>query len=391
MKRIAALLVLALFVLLMPPVRGADQPYDFYAILSLTGASAFVGQGSAQTLNAFERMVNRTGGIAGRPLHMVIEDDQSSPVVSVQLANQIFAKGVPAILGPSFGATCVAVMPLVKNGPVMYCIANVIHPPNGSYAFSANLSTKDFTAAGFRYLQAKGVRKIALLTSTDASGIDGEQVALDDLKSPEFRNLQLVADEHFAVTDLSVAAQMARVKASGAQALDAWTTGTPFGTVLRAVQETGWDGTVMTNGGNVSKIQMTQYAQIIPRDMILTGSSYMNTTNLVPRVQAARTVFLAAMHDIGIDNPDNSTTGAWDPMLLMIAGLRQLGPSATATQLRDYMLKQRSFAGISGIYDFVARADNRGIDPRSSPIVRWDKASGEFVTVSEPGGTPLSP
>jgi ABC-type branched-subunit amino acid transport system substrate-binding protein len=184
---------------------------------------------------------------------------------------------------------------------------------------------------------------------------------------------------------------MARVKASGAQALDAWTTGTPFGTVLRAVQETGWDGTVMTNGGNVSKIQMTQYAQFIPRDMILTGSSYMNTTNLAPRVQAARIVFLAAMHDIGIDNPDNSTTGAWDPMLLMTAGLRQLGPSATATQLRDYILKQRSFAGISGIYDFVARADNRGIDPRSSPIVRWDKASGEFVTVSEPGGMPLSP
>lgn len=389
MKCTAALLALALFILLMPPVRGADEPYDFYAILSLTGASAFVGQGSEQTLNAFERMINRTGGIAGRPLHMIIEDDQSSPAVAVQLASQIFAKGVPAIMGPSFGATCVAVMPLVKNGPVMYCIANVIHPPNGSYAFSANLSTKDFTAAGFRYLQAKGVRKIALLTSTDASGIDGEQVALEDLKSPEFRNLQLVADEHFAVTDLSVDAQMARIKASGAQALDAWTTGTPFGTVLRGVQETGWDGTVMTNGGNVSKIQMTQYAQFIPRDMILTGGSYMNTTNLPPREQAARTVFLAAMRDVGIENPDNSTTGAWDPMLLMIAGLRQLGPGATAPQLRDYILKQRNFAGISGIYDFVARADNRGIDPLSSPIVRWDKASGEFVTVSKPGGLPL--
>ena len=226
----------------------------------------------------------------------------------------------------------------------MYCIANVIHPPNGSYAFSANLSTKDFTAAGFRYLQAKGVRKIALLTSTDASGIDGEKVALDNLKSPEFRNLQLVADEHFAVTDLSVDAQMARVKASGAQALDAWTTGTPFGTVLRAVQETGWDGTVMTNGGNVSKVQMTQYAQFIPRDMILTGGSYMNTTNLAPRVQAARTVFLAAMHDIGIDNPDNSTTGAWDPMLLMVAGLRQIGPNATATQLRARLYPSSSAA-----------------------------------------------
>ena len=59
------------------------------------------------------------------------------------------------------------------------------------------------------------------------------------------------------------------------------------------------------------------------------------------------------------------------------------------TQLRDYILKQRNFAGISGTYDFVTRADNRGIDPLSSPIVRWDKASGEFANISKPGGLPL--
>jgi branched-chain amino acid transport system substrate-binding protein len=386
--RAVALFVLMVCTFVMPPVRAADEPYDFYAIVSLTGPAAFIGHADQVVMGGFERLINRTGGIAGRPLHFVIEDDQSSPAVAVQLANQVFAKGVPAILGPNFGATCVALLAMVNNGPVMYCLANVIHPPNGSYAFSANLSTKDYTAAGFRYLQAKGVRKLALLTSTDASGQDGEAVALENLKLPEFKKLQVVADEHFAPGDLSVSAQMARIKASGAEAMDAWTTGTPFGTVLRGVQEAGWGGTVMTNAGNINKIQMTQYAQFIPQNLIFSGTPFLNATGVPARVMAQRTAFLAAMRDVDVTNPDNTTITAWDPLLIMIGGIRQIGPGATAAQLRDYILKLHDFAGIQAMYDF-RRGDQHGIDPLSSPVVRYDKASGEFPTISKPGGLPL--
>jgi branched-chain amino acid transport system substrate-binding protein len=370
------------------PARAADEPYDFYAILSLTGPAAFLGRGEQVTLGALERYINTTGGIKGRPLHVVIADDQSNPAIAVQIANQVFAKNVPAVLGPSFGATCVALQPLVSNGPVMYCLANVIHPPNGSFAFSANPSTKDFTAAGFRYMKAKGVRKVALLTSTDASGQDGEAVALENLKSPEFRDLQLVANEHFAVGDLTVSAQIARIKAAGAQAIDAWTTGTPFGTVLRGVQEGGFDGTVMTNGGNINKTQMQQYAQFIPKDMILTGPPYMTPGIIPARVRLAKATFLDAMHVAGVASPDQTNLIAWDPMMLMIGVLRKDGTGVTARRMRDELLKVTNFAGINGIYDF-RRGDQRGLDPLGSPIVRWEKNEGEFVAVSKAGGMPL--
>jgi len=387
-RTVVRLLVVAL-VATFGPARAADlAPYDFYAILSLTGPAAFLGRGEQLTLGALERYVNTGGGIQGHPLHVVIQDDQSNPAIAVQIANQVFAKGVPAVLGPSFGATCVALQPLVNNGPVMYCLANVIHPPNGSFAFSANPSTKDFTAAAFRYLKAKGVRRIALLTSTDASGQDGEAVALEDLKSPEFSSLQLVADEHFAVGDLTVSAQIARIKAAGAQAIDAWTTGTPFGTVLRGVQEGGFDGTVMTNGGNINKAQMTQYAAFIPRDMILTGPPYMTLGIIPARVRLAKATFLDALHVAGVAQPDQTNLIAWDPMMMMVGVLRKNGVGTTARQMRDELLRVTNFAGINGMYDF-RRGDQRGLDPLSSPIVRWDKNEGEFVTVSKPGGLPL--
>jgi branched-chain amino acid transport system substrate-binding protein len=387
-KRLALVLA-ALGAVTALPGRSAEEPYDIYAIISLTGPAAFVGRGEQVTFSAIERMVNNTGGIKGRPVHFVIQDDQSNPAQAVQIANQIFARHVPAFIGPGFGATCTAVFPLIAaNGPVMYCLANVIHPPNGSFAFSALPSTKDFTAVGFRYLKAKGVRKLALLTSTDASGQDGEQVALENLRTPEFHDLQLVANEHFAVGDLTVAAQIARIKAAGADAVDAWTTGTPFGTVLRGVAESGWDGIVMTNAGNMSRTQMDQYAAVIPRQMILTAPPYYATGQVPAALRLARTTYLDALHQVNVADPDLTFLVGWDPAIIYIDAFRHLGTGATAAQFRDYLLKRHDLPGINGIYDF-RRGDQRGVDPLASVMVRWDKDSHEFVTATKPGGMPF--
>ena len=385
--RIAAALM-ALLALAMLPGRAAEEPYELYAIISLTGPAAFAGRGEQITFGAIERLVNGTGGIKGRPLHIAIQDDQSNPANAIQIANQIFAKHVPVFIGPGFGATCTAVLPLIASGPVMYCLSNVIHPPNGSFAFSASPSTKDYTAVGLRWLKAKGVHKLALLTTTDASGQDGEAVALENLKLPEFRSLQVVANEHFSVTDLTVAAQVARIKAAGAEAVDAWTTGTPFGTVLRSVADSGWDGIVMTNAGNMNKAQMEQYAQVIPRQMIVTASPFFAVGQVPAAVRLARVTFLDALHQSNVAEADNSTLVGWDPVLIVVDALRHLGTGASAVQVRDYLDKLHDFPAISGIYDF-RRGDQRGVDPLGSVLVRWDKAAHDFVATSKPGGLPL--
>jgi branched-chain amino acid transport system substrate-binding protein len=381
------ILALAL-ALLTSAARAADEPFEIHALFPITGPAAFAGRAEQVAMGAAERLVNTTGGIRGRPIKITVQDDQSNPAVAVQLVGQLKAQGVTAFVGPSFGATCVAVLPLVANGPVMYCIANVIHPTRGSYAFSANPSTKDYTAAALRYLKAKGVRKIALLTSTDASGQDGEQVALENLRTPEFRELQVVANEHFAVGDLAVTAQIARIKAAGAEAVDAWTTGTPFGTVLRGVQEGSYDGWVISNAGNLSKPQMEQYASFIPDKLIFTAPPSMAQGVIPPRVRLARVTFLDAMHQIGVAAPDVLHQVAWDPLLLLVDAYRHLGTGASAVQIRDYLANLHDYAGIFGFYDF-RRGDQRGLDPLSSPLARWDKNAREFVTISKPGGLPF--
>ncbi|HCP61705.1 MAG TPA: hypothetical protein DIU14_04435, partial [Actinobacteria bacterium] len=175
-------------------------------ILPLTGGAAFLGKPEKQALDALEGVVNKKGGIGGRPVKFTYYDDATTPATDVQLVNQIKAKNVPVILGPSLVASCNAAAPIVANGPVLYCFSPGIHPAKDSYSFTSSVSTIDLNRALFKYFKAKGMTKIATITSTDATGQDADNA----IKTAVTENpgVTLVAQEHFNTTDVSVSAQI---------------------------------------------------------------------------------------------------------------------------------------------------------------------------------------
>ena len=202
----------------VPSAGRAAEPFTINAIVPETGAAAFLGKEEAQALGVVEKMVNASGGIGGRPIKFQIYDDQSDPQTSVQVFNSILASKPPVVLGPSFVSTCSAIAPLVTNGPVLYCFSPGIHPRAGSYAFSESDSTVDLLAVAARYFHERGWQKIALITSTDATGQDADR-GVQAAFGPRGSGATIVSHEHFNMSDLTVGAQMARIKASGAQAI----------------------------------------------------------------------------------------------------------------------------------------------------------------------------
>jgi branched-chain amino acid transport system substrate-binding protein len=371
------------------PARSAE-PYDINVVISATGPGAFLGQAAIQSLTAIEKLVNSTGGIKGRPVHFVIADDQTAPAVAVQLATGLIAKGVPVILGSAVGATCSAMTPLFKNGPVNYCFAPVIHPVAPSYVFSAGASTRDLSLAGLRWARLHGIKKIAFLDATDTTGQDGETVSKANLALPEFAGLQLVANEHFNVTDINVNAQLARIKASGAELLYAQTVGTPFGTVLKNAYDSGLDLPILTNAGNINFTQMTQYAGFLPKEVYFTGYRFLEHATAAPGpVREAQNQFIKAMNAVGVARPDFSHNFAWDSTMIVIDALRHLGTNATAEQIREYIVALHGYAGINGIMDF-RDGQQRGLTTNAALVVRWDTNKHDFVAASRPGGYALT-
>lgn len=388
-RAIVALFSTAVLLQAAAPLAGAAEPYSIYTILSLTGLAAFIGKGEETTLKAAEQVINATGGIHGRPVQFVIEDDQSNPAVAVQLFNTILAKGVPVQLGPSLAGPCYAVAPLVKTQIVNYCLSPALHPAASSYSFSGGSSTADLVAASLRYLKAKGVRKLALLQTTDASGQDGETVINEDLKLPEFSDLSIVDTEHFAPSDVSVDAQVLRIKNSGAQAIVTWISGPPFGTVCRSVANAGLDVYLLSSAGNVSYAQIAQYKSFLPKNTLFASQSFIAANLPAPApVKRVRDEYFKAMAAVGVSKPDVLAAQAWNPVFVIVDALRKLPENATAQQVHDYIEQLQGFPGINGSMSY-RDGNQRGESPESALVVRYDAALPAFVPVSKPGGIPL--
>ncbi len=368
----------------------AAGTYDINVVLPLTGGAAFVGQGQKDTLSALEDQVNSTGGIGGEKLNFIFHDDQTQPQVAVQLTSQILGSQPAVVMGSSLVAMCLAMAPLMANGPVQYCLSPGIHPKAG-YVYSTSSSSTDQIAAVVRYFRMKGWTKIATLNTTDASGQDGDRSIAEVMQYPENKDtMHVVMQEHFNPSDVSVAAQIARIKGSGAQAIIAWTTGAPAATVFRGMQQEGVDLPVSPTSGNQTFAAMKQWQAFLPKNLILGSAIYPPhppSVKLDPRVDSAQQAMEATLAKRGL-KADNMVATSWDAGLIVAAGLRKLGTGATAAQLRQYIDNLTDFPGVDGIYNFK-KYPQRGVGPLSSTVTGYDAKTQSWVWLSQPGGAPL--
>jgi len=243
-------------------------------------------------------------------------------------------------------------------------------------------------AVDVRYLRERGLHKIAFIASTDATGQDAERALNTVLARPENATVQIVTRQHFGAADLSIAAQMASIKAANPEAMIAWSAGTPAGTLFRGLHDSGIDLPTVTSAANLNPLFFKQYGAFAPKDLYFNAVPYYGgdiVTN--PPTKAALATLTRELAKAGA-KPDQIEISAWDPALIVVDALRKLGPDATAAQLRAYLLGLNGFAGVNGPYDFI-RFPQRGLGENSALIVRWDTARGAAVPVSRFGGEPL--
>lgn len=374
----AAVLATLLFVGPLPAATPA--PVEVNVILPTTGPATLLGTKEAEALGVLEAMVNKTGGIGGRPLKFVIADDGTDPRNTVQLTNQLIAKNVNVILGSAISAMCRAMEPLVaKSGPVTYCLSPIVQPQPGSYMFSANVGTKDFLPVTLRYFKSRGWTRIAMLMTTDASGRDYEEALTEALSGPEGAGMQIVAREHYNPQDLSVAAQIATIKAANPQVLATFSTGTAFGALLRGAGDSGLAIPIFASASNMSPAQLPSYRPFGKELYFVAGAGAALDPNRGP-VHDAQVAYFNAFRDQHI-RAEYLHTIAWDPAMIVVSALRKLGPAATPAQIHDYVEGLRGWGGVTGLYDFRA-IPQRGLGVNGAAIYRWDPATDTIAALS---------
>ena len=313
-------------------------------------------------------------------MHFTILDNQTNPLIDVQLAGPLIENKVPVVFDGGGVAGCKAIDPLIEaNGPVLYCLSPAYFPAPNSYGFALP-SSEDGIHALFGFIRAKHWSKIAIMTPVNADGQNADKTFAKLFAQPENRGLQTVAYEHYSAGDISVAAQLAKIRQGNPDVFLAWGSGSIVGTVYRSMKDVGFDVPVAASNASMLFQQLDQWKDILPKDDYMYSLMF-PAGSLLPK--GAQKDAIAAMYrEFASLNlkPDLGAGNVWDPVMLVVTALRQLPDGATAAQVRDALLKTHGYAGVNGIYDF-RDGSQRGLGPESFIVVRWEPGAQTFQPV----------
>lgn len=374
--------------LLAPPARAADshKPFTVDVILPLSGPAAFLGKEEKAALDVAVATLARHGSA----LHFVYHDTQSSPQTAVQLVSELKSEGARIILGPSLRATCLAVAPLAKDGPLIYCLSPTLHPAPGSFLFTSGVDTHEADRATVTYARLRGWKRIALITTTDATGIDAVRAFKEAMQDPANKDVRFVATETFDPHDISVTAQITHIAVAKPDVIFAWGTGAPIATVFRGLVQAGLTQPVATSFAHLSYAEMHAFAGFLPKRLYIAaamGAEPPGALHLAPKVAAAAKELWAALGKVG-KKPDTGALTAWDPPFILADAVSAVGSGATAAQLRQHIATLKGFAGINGLYDFE-KHPQRGVGIENIVLYRWNADKTLWQVVSGPMGVPL--
>src|SRR5208282_798438 len=150
---------------------------------------------------------------------------------------------------------------------------------------------------------------------------------------------KLVEQQSASPTDVSVMAQIARIKAAEPQVIIGWALGSPEATILRSIRDAGLTQPVVIGQGNASYVFMEQFASFLPQELYLPenlGTIRSGLLNLPPAVLRARKTYFSALDAAGL-KAEVGGEAVWDGAMTVIDALRHLGPTPTAQQIRDYI------------------------------------------------------
>jgi branched-chain amino acid transport system substrate-binding protein len=179
--------VLAVALTFMAGAAIAADPIRIGMVAPLTGPGAESGRFQTQGAKLAAEEINKAGGVLGRPLELVIEDDQTTnPGVVLAFSKLAGDATIPAFIGPIRSTQIHAMAPdaLKLGKPVMIGGTDPALTHMGNpwlFRFRPNDSYSARVIADFG-VKSLGKKKWAIVHSTDAFGTAGMKNLVEALK-----------------------------------------------------------------------------------------------------------------------------------------------------------------------------------------------------------------
>ncbi len=340
-RRLAAI---ACALLLAAVTTQAAEPIKLGEIEPLTGKEAAFGQSSRRGVQMAIDEINARGGVLGRPLIVVAEDNQSKPGDSATIAKKLVGRDkVVAILSGGTSTTCLEAAPICQAARVPFVATTATAPEvtaKRDYIFRTCFIDpfQGDVLAKFACHTLK-IKRVAVLTSVSAP----YSVGLSKVFRDRFAKLggEIAADQKYSEGDKDFRAQLTAIKAAKPDAIAATGFYTEAALICKQARELGltipifggdgWEAPELIEIGGKA-VEGTYYA------------SHYSSESSAPEVRD----FVKKYRDrFKGETPDSMAPLAYDATLILAAAITRAG-STEGPKLRDALAATKDYSGVTG-------------------------------------------
>ncbi len=369
-RHLSPLVQLAISAGLLAANLTAQETIKIGEFASLTGKEATFGQTVHKgTVLAIEE-ANAAGGVLGRKLELITEDNQSKPGVSATVVKKLISRDkVVALLGELTSGRTLEAAPIAQAAriPLVSPGATAVEvTARGDYIFRVCFidEFQGNVMAKFS-LETLKVRRVAILSSVSSA----QSVGLAKFFRERFTagGGTIALEQKYGDGDKDFRAQLTAIKAAGVEALFVPGYYTEAALISKQARELGLDMPLLGIDGWESSQLIALGGAAVEGAFF---STHYSAENQSPGVLAFNERFRARW---GEDSNALSAL-AYDAAMVLIDALKRAG-TTDGPKLRDALAVTKDFAGATGRITFDARRD-----PTKSAVVLTVK-NGRFTFV----------
>lgn len=330
------------------------EPIVVGAVVSATGAAAPLGEPERATLQMMEKQVNEAGGVLGRPLKIIIEDDQSNPKEAVTATQKLIQQDkVVAIIGSSISPSTLAMKPITAQAKIpqlAMAAANAItDEPPIDWIWRTPPKDALAVAKALKYISENlKVTKIAVLHDENAFGSSG---AAEIEKTAKDWGLEVVGKESYKTDETDLTTQLNKLKGANPEVLVVWGTNPGPAVAVKNMKQLGWDIPYVGSHGIANKkfIELAGDAAegvVFPAGKLLIPSSITD-----PQQKAIVDQFVAAYQAAVGQLPPTFAGHAFDALGLLLKAI-DTAQSTEPEAIQKALNETTGFAGPDGVYNY---------------------------------------
>ena len=233
---------------------GVTQP--------LTGAFAASGNYVTDGARLATEEINRAGGVLGRRIELVIEDNKSNPTEAVATVEKLIVKDkVPVLLGAWSSTLTLAVMPKLEEYRVPMLVetssSGKITTSGNPYVFRISPTSQMEAQAFIPLIKQLGIKRADFLATNNDFGLGA---TVEFTRMLEANGVVIGVKETMDPKATDFSAQLAKIKASGGDTVFITTAVEQITLLLKQAKEQQLNARIITTGGSNSPDQLIAQA-----------------------------------------------------------------------------------------------------------------------------------